>query len=83
MEGHQSLPLQLCWHQLRRALKRDGVLVEGQLVETRAVFAGKGLEMLQRAFGFKHCQVALQRIGRVVNASAPTAAFLAGTRVGR
>ena len=76
MEGHQTLSLQLRRHQLRRALKRDGVLIEGQLVKARAVFTGEGLEMLQRAFGFKHGQIALQRVRRVVNTRATAAAFL-------
>ena len=83
MEGHQTLSLQLRRHQLRRAFQRDGVLIEGQLVEARAVFTGKGLEMLQRTLFFKHRQIALQRIGRVVDASAAAAAFLARARVGR
>ena len=83
MEGHQALTLKMGWHQLRRALKRDGALIEGEFVEARAVFTGEGLEMLQRTFFFKHCQIALQRVGRVVNASAPAAAFLARARMGR
>ena len=83
MERHQALLIQLRRHQLRRALKRDGALVKGQLVEARAVFTGEGLEMLQRALFFKHRQIALQRIGRVVDAGTATAAFLPGAGVGR
>ena len=83
MKGHQTLSLQLRRHQLRRALKRDGALIEGEFVEARAVFTGEGLEMLQRALFFEHRQIALQRIGRVVDASASAAAFLAGARMGR
>ena len=83
MEGHQTLTLKMGWHQLRRALKRDGALIEGEFVEARPVFTGEGLEMLQRALFFKHRQIALQRIGRVVDACTTAATFLARSRVGR
>ena len=83
MEGNQTLSLQLRRHELRCTFQRDGVLIERQLVEARAVFTGKSLEMLQRALFFKHRQLALQRIGRITDASASAAAFLARARVGR
>ena len=94
MEGHQPAGLRRAIGQFQdrwqagglgigvAPLQGDAAWVEPQAVEPRAVQAGERFQVLQGVLLVKHLGVALDGVGRVVDAGATAAALLGMAQVG-
>jgi hypothetical protein len=75
--GHRRIQLQPPGHDLGLAHQGDCFAVERQAVKARTMLTDKGLQSIQRPFPIKDRGVALQGVGRIEDARATTAGFLA------
>src|SRR5438270_4871640 len=65
------------------SLQSDGFFADGEIVEARAVDRSKGFELVERVLLLEHRRIALDREGRVEDASTAAGAFLGVARVRR